>query len=103
MKEFEKLQLTSKEDGVVEETLIISQEDLLGFLKEIRWKAESDGTIINEKDEPARCISCERQLHVNDFGAFFPGSMSAVHNDFACFAGGVFYKHIERLKKEEGS
>jgi len=103
MKKIDKLQLTSKEDGVIEETLIISREDLLGFLKEILWKTKPDGTILNEKDEPARCIACQHEIHVDDFGAFFPGSMSAVHNDFACFAGGVFYKHIEKLKREEGS
>lgn len=103
MKKIEKLQLTAEGDGVVEETLIISREDLLSFLKEIAWKARSDGTILNEKDEPVKCIACQLEIHVDDFGAFFPGSMSAVHNDFACFAGGVFYKHIERLKIEEGS
>lgn len=103
MKKIEKLQLTPKEDGVVEETLIISRKDLLGFFKEIRWKTKPDGTILNEKKEPVRCIACRLEMHIDDFGAFFPGSMSAVHNDFACFAGGVFYKHIEKLKREEGS
>jgi len=99
-KKIEKLQLTPKEDGVVEETLIISREDLLDFLKEIRWRAEADDTILNENNEQVRCLACQRTLHLDDFGAFFPGSMSAVHNDFACFAGGVFYKHIEQLKRE---
>ena len=96
-----KLKLTPKEDGVVEETLVFSREDLLGFLKEIRWRTRPDGTILNENNEIARCIACQRVLRADDFGAFFPGSMSATHNDFACFAGGVFYKDIEKLKNEE--
>ena len=95
------LKLTPKEDGVVEETLVFSREDLLGFLDEIHWRTDSDGTILNENNEVARCIACQRVLHVDDLGAFFPGSMSAAHNDFACFAGGVFYKDIEKLKNEE--
>jgi len=96
-----RLKLTPKEDGVVDETLVFSREDLLDFLKEVQWRTEPDGTILNENNEAVRCIACQRVLHVDDFGAFFPGSMSAVHNDFACFAGGVFYKHIEKLKNEK--
>ena len=103
MENIKRSQLTPNEDGVVEETLIISREDLLGFLKEIRWTTKSDGTILNEDGESVKCIACQCVLHAEDFGAFFPGSMNAVHNDFACFAGGVFYKHIERLQKEERS
>ena len=95
------LKLTPKEDGVVDETLVFSREDLLDFLKEVQWRTEPDGTILNENNEAVRCVACQNVLHVDDFGAFFPGSMSAVHNDFACFAGGVFYKHIEKLKNEE--
>jgi hypothetical protein len=102
MEKIKKFQLTPEGDGVVEETLIISREDLLDFLKEIAWKTGPDGVILNDKDEPVKCIACQREIHVDDFGAFFPGSMHAVHNDFACFAGGVFYKHIERLEQKEG-
>ena len=95
------LKLTPKEDGVVDETLVFSRENLLAFLNEIQWRTKPDGTILNENNEVMRCIACQRVLHVDDFGAFFPGSINAVHSDFACFAGGVFYKHIEKLKKEE--
>lgn len=95
------LKLTPKEDGVVDETLVFSREDLVAFLNEIQWRTKPDGTILNENNGVVHCIACQLVLHVDDFGAFFPGSMSAVHNDFACFAGGVFYKHIEKLKKEE--
>lgn len=94
------LKLVPEEDGVIEETLVFSREDLLGFLKEIKWRIGNNGTILNENNEVARCIACQHVLHVDDFGAFFPGSMSVVHNDFACFAGGTFYKHIEKLKNE---
>jgi len=97
----EKLKLTTKEDGVVDETLVFSREDLLGFLTEIQWRVDPNGTILNESNEVVRCMACQRVVHADDFGAFFPGSVNVVHGDFACFAGGVFYTQIEKLKKDK--
>lgn len=92
-----RIELKPEEDGVVEETLIFSLDELAAFLREIQWHTGSDGVILNDHNAPITCAACGKVLRVNDFGAFLKGSLEAVCGDFACFAGAIFYRDVRRL------
>jgi len=93
------MELKPKEDGVVEETLIFSPDELVSFLNEIHWIIAANGTIIDDHAHPAKCSVCGKPLTKNDFGAFLKGSMEAVCGDFSCFAGAILYRDIRKIRR----
>jgi len=80
------LQVTPKEFGVTEEVLLLREDDLEQATASIHWEIR-DRKIYDANGHLVKCQICKKELTTGSLGAFFPGSLEVVCDEFACFVG----------------
>jgi len=79
------LEVTPKKFGVKEEMLLFSEDNLEEILKTLGLSIGENGIIYDSENHIAKCSMCEKTLTKDNIGAFFPGSVEAICDEFSCF------------------